>query len=115
MKVQYRVKSHEDFQQVIQDGKKEKSKNYIVCYLNRHNRYPRLGISAPKKLGNAVVRNKVKRQIRGMIHELWDELLSLDYVIVVRKDYSVEQYHSNQQELKQIFLRIRRKQNEESA
>lgn len=115
MKVQYRVKSHEDFQRVIQDGTKEKSKTYIVCYLNRQISYPRLGISAPKKLGNAVVRNKVKRQIRGMIHELWNELLPLDYVIVVRKNYCIEQYHSNQQELQQIFLRIRRRQNEESA
>ena len=46
---------------------------------------PRLGLAVPKSVGNAVVRNRVKRQLR----ETWDELAERarpghDYVLVAR-------------------------------
>jgi ribonuclease P protein component len=46
---------------------------------------PRLGLAVPKSVGNAVVRNRVKRQLR----ETWRELVPLakpghDYVLVAR-------------------------------
>ena len=45
----------------------------------------RLGLAVPKSVGNAVARNRVKRQLR----ETWGELSSLadaghDYVLVAR-------------------------------
>jgi ribonuclease P protein component len=46
---------------------------------------PRLGLAVPKSVGGAVVRNRVKRQLR----ETWQELASMakpghDYVLVAR-------------------------------
>ena len=46
---------------------------------------PRLGLAVPKSVGNAVVRNRVKRQLR----ETWTELAERarpghDYVLVAR-------------------------------
>ena len=46
---------------------------------------PRLGLAVPKSVGNAVARNRVKRQLR----ETWRELVPLarpghDYVLVAR-------------------------------
>jgi ribonuclease P protein component len=46
---------------------------------------PRLGLAVPKSVGNAVVRNRVKRQLR----ETWRELVPRarqghDYVLVAR-------------------------------
>ncbi len=46
---------------------------------------PRLGLAVPKSVGNAVVRNRVKRQLR----QTWSELAvsarpGYDYVLVAR-------------------------------
>ena len=47
---------------------------------------PRLGLAVPKTVGNAVARNRLKRQLR----ETWSELATgvepgRDYVLVVRQ------------------------------
>jgi ribonuclease P protein component len=49
---------------------------------------PRLGFAVPKAVGNAVVRNRIKRQLREIVRERLDsESVSAenDYVIVVRQ------------------------------
>ena len=46
---------------------------------------PRLGIAVPKQLGGAVVRNRIKRQLRETWAELADRVRpGHDYVLVAR-------------------------------
>jgi ribonuclease P protein component len=46
---------------------------------------PRLGLAVPKSVGNAVVRNRVKRQLRETWRELADHARpGHDYVLVAR-------------------------------
>ena len=46
---------------------------------------PRLGLAVPKSVGNAVARNRVKRQLRETWRELADRVLAgHDYVLVAR-------------------------------
>lgn len=48
---------------------------------------PRFGVSVSRKVGNAVVRNRVKRTIREAVAELESELPDgLDYVVLARPD-----------------------------
>ena len=48
--------------------------------------YARYGISVGKKLGNAVYRNKKKRQIRSIIDSLEkDYVKAKDYIIILRE------------------------------
>ena len=47
---------------------------------------PRLGFAVPKAVGNAVVRNRIKRQLREIVRERLAGLpQSNDYVLVVRR------------------------------
>lgn len=112
MKKQFRVKTHEDFQHVVRSGLVEKNRFFVVYYLESEFSYPRVGISAPIKLGNAVIRSKTRRQIRGMLQECWSELEAIDYVIIARKSYDLEQYGLGLEELKGLLNKIRRKRNE---
>ena len=46
----------------------------------------RLGITASRKVGNAVVRNRVKRAIREWFREAWDDLPEdVDVVVIARR------------------------------
>ncbi len=117
MKQKYRIKKNEDFQTVIHKGHFEKSKSFLVYYyhLDSKMNYPRIGISAPVKLGKAVVRTTIRRQIRGMINEMFDEIDNNDYVIIVRPNYNLNNYEKNRADLHELFVKIRRKKNEKNT
>jgi ribonuclease P protein component len=55
MKVKYRVKTHEDFQEVIKEKKTVSNRIYVLYYKKNELNHSRVGISSSKKLGNAVV------------------------------------------------------------
>lgn len=61
------VKSHQSFDEIITKGKKIKGKYTIIFSQEKDFIYPNFGIAVGKKVGNAVIRNKYKRQFRNMI------------------------------------------------
>ncbi len=68
--------------------RKIECKSSIVVYQLDKEEQPnfRIGLSVSKKIGNAVVRNRIKRMIRQSITELKDEIDSgKDFVIIARK------------------------------
>lgn len=82
------VKKNEDFKKIL-DMKKTIGNRYMVVYYNENNIYRnRYGISVSKKLGNAVIRNKIKRQVKNIIdkHEnLFKK--NQDYIIIIKKAF----------------------------
>ena len=66
----------------------------------------RAGISVSKKLGNAVVRNKVKRQVRMMISEITDFKRGADLIVIVRKNYLNNDYRTNKKELNMLCEKV---------
>ena len=107
MKVKYRVKTHQDFQKVIHDNKKVSNQVFVLYYKKNEFDYARVGISASKKLGNAVVRSRIRRQVRVLAKELFDFEKNKDYVIIVRKKYLDNTYQQNYEELKILISKIK--------
>ena len=61
------LKNSRDFDRIIKKYKPYKYKDYII-YLERDtNDIYKFGLSVGKKIGNAVRRNKVKRQLKAII------------------------------------------------
>ena len=58
------VKSNEDFNNIIKNGKLLKNKYYVIYYIDKKKDKYRVGISIPKKKRIAKGRNKIKRQIK---------------------------------------------------
>ena len=106
MKVKYRVKSHEDFQKVIRVNKKMSNQSYIIYFMKNEYGYARIGISTSKKLGNAVVRGRIRRQVRAMCQDVIDYSKSYDYCIIVRNGYLQQTFESNKSELSNLILKI---------
>lgn len=88
MKKELRIKKGDEIELVMKKGFSKANRTFIVYKLKNPmtDKY-RVAISAPKKLGNAVVRNKVKRQIRAVLQQ--NESLfknGYDYFIIARPD-----------------------------
>lgn len=86
MKKYETVKTHQEFDDIIASSKYLKGK-YIIIY-NKENNYPysRFGIAVGKKIGNAVMRNKMKRIYRMIIHNNKKLFKNKeDYIIIVKR------------------------------
>lgn len=94
MKKQYRVKKERDIAHIFKYGKSFANRHFIIYCVPKPQVHFRLGLSVSKKLGNAVVRNKVKRYIREVFNQLEDDILNeYDIMIIARK--GIENYTFN--------------------
>lgn len=102
------MKRNEDFSRIMRKRRYTKNKYFIIYYVvNKLNRY-HFGISIPKKVGNAVTRNKIKRQIKEIIdHNLDLVHHSIDYVIIARDEVLNIDFSSMQEELKGLLWKIK--------
>lgn len=64
MKKENRLRKNMEFKKVYKSGKNYWNRNLIVYVRRNGTDKTRIGISITKKVGNAVVRNKLKRRIR---------------------------------------------------
>ena len=67
MKKKNILQKNDDFSRIINEGKPFKYKDFVIYLEKTNNAEYRFGISVSKKLGNAVVRNKLKRQIKSVL------------------------------------------------
>ena len=84
MKKEYRIKKSKEIEEVLKN-KKYASNPYFTIYIkeNNENHHFRYAMSVNKKIGKAVVRNKIKRQVRYIISQI--EIKSnVDIFIIVR-------------------------------
>lgn len=99
------IKKESEINDIIQTGHKVYNRYYYIYNKeNKDNKYYRFCICVSKKLGNAVVRNKNKRQIKDIIDK--SNLLfkrESDYVIILRKDITSLTYDQKRDELLKIL------------
>ena len=75
-----------EFQRVYGRGKYASSKTLVVYVLPNRTGICRLGMTTSKKVGNAVIRNRMRRLIRENLRTLYPLLPNnKDIVVVVRK------------------------------
>lgn len=108
MKKAYRVKKNEDFTKIIHQRQSVANKDFVLYYMKNES-HLRAGISVSKKLGHAVVRNKIKRQVRMTVHEVFDHEYACDYVIIVRKHYLTQDYATNKQSLLSLYEKTKKR------
>ncbi|MFC4768471.1 ribonuclease P protein component [Effusibacillus consociatus] len=85
MEKTHRLKDNRDFRKVFKKGKSFANRYLVLYHAPNQLGHYRVGFSVSKKVGNAVVRNKVKRYLREAIRaEHLDPSLSVDFVIIAR-------------------------------
>ncbi len=76
------IKTNKEFSRAYKKGRYCVDDNVCVYYIKNSSPYNKLGITTPKKLGNAVIRNRAKRIIRAAYREC-EQYIPLGYDLVV--------------------------------
>ena len=108
MNKEHRVRKNEEFQQIIRCKQSFANSSFVVYY-KKNNEHLRVGISVSKKLGNAVVRNRIKRQVRMMVSSKFEKNKKCDYIIIVRNKYLNSSYEENMKQLEYIYNKINKR------
>lgn len=100
------IKKTAEFDQIIKKKNNYSNRFFIVYIDDKKEKYHRFGISVPKKVGNSVVRNKIKRQIKNIIDQNKNYNMELDYVIIVKKEIINLNYNEMSQNLDSLLIKI---------
>ena len=94
MKKKNIIKESREFTQILNNKTSKKNYYYSLFYI-------------PKKTGTAVIRNKLKRQIKSIIDNNEISIQnSYDYVIIIKKSILDLTYQQKEQELISLFKKI---------
>ena len=81
-----RLRSPRDFQRLAANGQRTDSRNFVVLVARGEDGdQPRLGITASRRVGGAVERNRVKRAIREWFRHDKNRLGVVDVVVIARR------------------------------
>ena len=82
-----RLRKREDFSRIYRGGKSFANGQFVVYWSKRMMSEPfRMGVSASKKIGNAVVRNRMRRMVKEIVRLQADRITPhIDFIIIVRK------------------------------
>lgn len=97
-----RLTAKRDFAAVFNKGEKKRSYHLLhACLLKKPGKMARLGLIVSKKVGNAVVRNRVKRRLREIFRKNKEKILTGADVVLIAKP-GIQNCTSG--ELEKIFL-----------
>ncbi len=107
MKKKYRVCKNHEFSAIMKEKQFYACPAFVIYVKPRALDHARVGISVGKKLGNAVQRNRVKRQVRMMVDEIYDFNEEFDTVLIVRPKYDCENYLNNKKSLERLKKKVK--------
>lgn len=88
-------------------GTKLHTTHFIILFLESTQPTARLGITASKKVGNAVVRNSIRRRVREFFRQNKQLFLKGDFNIIAKKGAEALTFHTVSSELAAALGRLR--------
>ncbi len=99
------LKKNIDFQRIIKTIKPYKYKNYIVYIERTKEENYCFGISVGTKIGNAVIRNKIRRQTKNILDQK-NYQKGFNCIIIVKKQVTELEFSEMKKELFEILANI---------
>ncbi len=99
------LKKNSEFQRIIKTVKPYKYKSYMVYVERIKEENYFFGISVGTKIGNAVTRNKIKRQIKNILDQK-NYQKGFNCIIIVKKEVISQTFLEMKEELFEILSKI---------
>lgn len=107
MQRENRLAKREDFNKVYRYGKSTANMQFVLYYLPKHQDGSfRLGVSVSKKLGNAVVRNRLRRMMKEIVRHHTESIKGdVDFILIARKPIVDMPYDTMEKSLLHVLHR----------
>ncbi len=102
-----RLRRSEDYKRVQRKGRRRHAPHLVMVWLNADREKPRFGMAVSRKVGNAVVRNRVKRWLRESFRKQRGDLTNLDAVFIARPSASDATYSEIFEQVGNLFDALR--------
>ena len=100
------IKKYREYKELF-NLRKFKRNNLFTIYFRKNNyNITRVGLSVSKKNGNAVTRNKIKRQVRNILDKKLTYKENYDLVIVISYKYNINEYSKNEDSLIKLLTTL---------
>lgn len=105
MRRKLRLRNREEFSRIYRGGRSFANGQFVVYWSKRSNAESfRVGISASKKIGNAVVRNRMRRLVKEIVRHMEGEILpNVDFILIVRKPATTMSYAQLEGSIKHVL------------
>ena len=101
------IKKSETYSKIISINNNLKNK-YFSIYFEKSNENNKYGITVPKKVGKAYIRNKLKRQVKNIIITNEKDIQNnFNYVIIIKEATLLLDYNEMKNELLNILRKVR--------
>jgi ribonuclease P protein component len=89
-----RLRSRGEYLRVQRDGRRQHTEQFVVLTASAACLNSRIGITVSSRVGNAVVRNRVKRLVREIAREAWRAMDPPGDVVIIAKPSAAETTHA---------------------
>jgi len=104
-----RLRRSLEFRAVQKNGRRFVTKDLVVLWQRTDDDLPRFGLTVSRKVGNAVVRNRVKRWLREALRTRRGSLSGVDVVVIARHNARTAGYSRIEDQIIQAVTHIGRK------
>lgn len=100
-----RLKKKKEFNYIYKKGSVVQSSNFTMYYVRAYKPYAQIGISISKKVGNSVVRSRVKRIISEACRLNIDKFMVKNYVIMAKPSIATKTSKDIENELIKVLAK----------
>ncbi|MBI1817799.1 MAG: ribonuclease P protein component [Deltaproteobacteria bacterium] len=86
----WRIRNRREYVWLQRDGRRRSTLHFIVLWRGRTDGVSRLGLTVSRKVGGAVIRNRVKRRVREWFRRQRLQLVQArDFVVIARPSAAI--------------------------
>jgi ribonuclease P protein component len=102
-----RLRKKEDYDRTLSAGRRRATENIVVIAKQHSDGRARLGLIVSRKVGNSVVRNRVKRHLREIFRQSQQTLPTWDFVVIARPPARVSTFQTLNADFENAVKRLR--------
>ena len=103
-----RLRKHAQYCRVQSKGRRVGGKFLLLIFSPSSLVHARFGLTVSKRVGKAVIRNKVKRRLREILRHHKNVLCGLDVVVIAKNNAASASFVSLKQDVTELLERILR-------